>query len=102
MVFILLNLFALPERLCKLLTSIIVTNSELPTFLSKAFSKFYRWHVELIETYRVSLKKLLQQDISYPEFYGDLVYKFKKIIRNPNFFDLFKRILTVSREQVIL
>ena len=28
-----------------------------------------------------------------PEFYVDLVYKFKKIIGNPNFSDLFKRII---------
>ena len=33
----------------------------------------------------------MQQGISNPEFYGDLVYKCKKIIGNPNFFDLFKR-----------
>ena len=35
----------------------------------------------------------MQQGICNPEFYGDLVYKFKKIIRNPNFSDLFKRIV---------
>ena len=46
--------------------------------LSKAFSKFYRRHFELIEKYHVSPKKLMQQGISNPEFYGDLVYKFKK------------------------
>ena len=40
----------------------------------------------------VSLKKLMQQGISNPEFYGDFVYKFKNIIRNSNFSDLFKRI----------
>ena len=33
----------------------------------------------------------MQQCISNPEFNGDLVYKFKKIIGNPNFSDLFKR-----------
>ena len=33
----------------------------------------------------------MQQGISNPEFYGDLVYKFKKTIGNPNFSDLFKR-----------
>ena len=61
--------------------------------LRKAFSKFYRWHLELIEKYHVSLNKLMQQGISNPEFYGDLVYKFKKIIGNPNFSDLFRRIV---------
>ena len=40
----------------------------------------------------------MQQGISNPEFYGDLVYKVKKIIGNPNFRDLF----TVSRERCLL
>ena len=62
--------------------------------LRKAFSKFYRRHFELIEKYHVSLKKnLMQQGICNSEFYGDLVYKFKKIIGNPNFSNLFKRIV---------
>ena len=34
----------------------------------------------------------MQQGICYPEFYGDLVYEFKKIIGNPNFSNLLKRI----------
>ena len=48
--------------------------------LRKAFSKFYRRHFELIDKYHVSLKELMQLGICNPEFYGDLVYKFKKII----------------------
>ena len=39
--------------------------------LRKAFSKFYRRHSALVEKYSVSLKTLLQQGISEPEFYGD-------------------------------
>ena len=42
-------------------------------------------HFKLIEKYHVNLKKLMQQGICNPEFYGDLVYKFKKIIGYPNF-----------------
>ena len=61
--------------------------------LRKAFSKFYRRHFELIEKYHVSPKKLMQQGISNPEFNGDLVYKSKKIIGNPNFSNLLKRIV---------
>ena len=61
--------------------------------LRKAFSKFYHRHFELIEKYHVSLKKLMQLGICSPEFYGDLVYKFKTIIGNPNFSNLFKRII---------
>ena len=44
------------------------------------FSKFYRRHSAFVEKYSVSLKTLLQQGISEPEFYGDLVYKFRKKI----------------------
>ena len=75
---------------------------------AKHFRKFYRGHFELIEKYHVSLKKLMQQGICNPEFYGDLVYKFEKIIGNPNlsfyFYSLiFSNVLyTVSREQGIL
>ena len=39
----------------------------------------------------------MQQGICNPEFYRDLVYKFKKIIENPNFSDLFKRIVNRFR-----
>ena len=47
--------------------------------LRKTFSKFYRRHYELISKYNVGLKTLLSEGISEPEFYGDLVYKFKKL-----------------------
>ena len=50
--------------------------------LRKAFSKFYRRHSELVQKYNVRLRKLLQQGISEPEFYGDLVYRIKKIVGN--------------------
>ena len=33
----------------------------------------------------------MQQGICNPEIYGDLVYKFKKVIGNPNSSNLFKR-----------
>ena len=46
----------------------------------KVFSKLYRRHHELVSKFHVGLKSLLHQGISEPEFYGDLVYKFKKIM----------------------
>ena len=61
--------------------------------IQKAFSKFYHRHSELIVKYKIGLKTLLQQGISEPIFYGDLVYKFKRIVGKPNFKDLFKKIL---------
>ena len=57
--------------------------------IPKAFSKFYHRHSELIVKYNIGLKTLLQQGISEPIFYGDLVYKFKRIVGKPNFSDQF-------------
>ena len=48
---------------------------------------------ELIVKYNIELKTLLQQGISEPVFYGDLVYKFKRIVGKPNFSDQFKKIV---------
>ena len=46
--------------------------------LRKTFSKFYRRHYELVSKFNVGLNTLLHQGLSEPEFYGYLVYKFKK------------------------
>ena len=59
--------------------------------LRKAFSKFYRRHSALLEKYSVSLKTLLQQGISEPEFYGDLVSRFRKIVGKSNFSEQFRK-----------
>ena len=50
--------------------------------IRKAFSKFYRRHFDIVSKYNVGLKTLLPQGLSEPEFYGDFVYKFRKIISN--------------------
>ena len=42
--------------------------------------------------YNVGLKTLLLQGLSEPEFYGDLVYKFRKIIGKNDFAYHFKKI----------
>ena len=61
--------------------------------LRKAFSNFYRQHYELISKFNVGLKSLLHQGLSEPEFYGDLVYKFKKIMGKTDFSDQFRKII---------
>ena len=61
--------------------------------LKKAFSKFYRRHYELISKFNVGLKSFLHQGLSEPEFYGDLVYKFKKIRGMTDFSDQFRKII---------
>ena len=55
------------------------------------FLNFYHRHSELIVKYNIGLKTLLQQGISEPICYGDLVYKFKRIVGKPNFSDQFKK-----------
>ena len=61
--------------------------------LRQGFSKFYRRHSALLEKYSVSLKALLQQDLSEPEFYGDLVYRFRKIVGKSNFSEQFRKLI---------
>ena len=61
--------------------------------LRKAFSKFYRRHFDIVSKYNVGLKTLLLQSLSEPEFYGDLVYKFRKIIGKNDFPYHFKKIV---------
>ena len=62
----------------KALTAKLLRQSYRYFKLRKAFSKFYRRHSALLEKYSVSLKTLLQQGISESEFYGDLVFRFRK------------------------
>ena len=47
--------------------------------LRKTFSKFYHRNLPLISKYNCKLRTLLQQGISHPEYYGDVIYKLKKI-----------------------
>ena len=61
--------------------------------IRKAFSKFYHRHSELIVKNNIGKIFLLQQGILEPIFYGDLVYKFKRSVGNPNFSDQFKKIV---------
>ena len=53
--------------------------------IRKAFSKFYRRHFDIVSKYNFGLNRLLLEGLSEPEFYGDLVYKFRKIIGKNDF-----------------
>ena len=46
-----------------------------------------------MSNYNVGLKTLLLEGLSEPEFYGDLVYKFRKIIGKNDFPYHFKKII---------
>ena len=61
--------------------------------LRKTFSKFYRRRSALLKKYSVSLKTLLQQGILESEFYGDLVYRFRKIVGKSNFSEEFRKLI---------
>ena len=61
--------------------------------LRKTFTKFYNRNLPIISKYKCSLKTLLRQGISHPEFYGDVMYKLRKILGHTYFQKLFiKRI----------
>ena len=73
----------------------------LPNFLGRAiiilnfvrrFRNFIAGTVPC-EKYSVSLKTLLQQGISEPEFYGDLDYRFRKIVGKSNFSEQFRKLI---------
>ena len=47
----------------------------------------------LYQAYNVSLRKLLQQGITEPEFYGDLDYKIRKNVGKSNFSEQFRKLI---------
>ena len=61
--------------------------------LHKAFSKFYRRQSALVAKCNISLKTLLQQGISEPEFCGDLVYRLRKIVGKYSFSEQFRKLI---------
>ena len=52
-------------------------------------------HIQIYRNflYSVSLKTLLQQGITEPEFDGDLVYRFRKIVGKSNFSEQFRKLI---------
>ena len=61
--------------------------------LRQTCSKFYRQHYELVSKFNVGLKTFLRHCLSEPEFYCDLVYKFKEIVGRTDFSDQFRKII---------
>ena len=77
----------------KLLTAKLLNQGYRYLNLRKAFSKFYRLHFDSVSKFNVGLKPLLQQGLSESEFYGDLVYKFRKIYACNDFSNQFRKII---------
>ena len=85
----------------KVLTAKLLRQGNRYFKLRKAFSKFYRRHSALVEKYSVSLKTLLQQGISEPEFYGDLVYRLRKIEGKSNFSEQLRKLINRYKKLAI-
>ena len=53
---------------------------------SKTFGKFYRWYSELLSNFsKISFQENVYEGISHPVFYGDLVYKVRRVKCEANF-----------------
>ena len=78
----------------KLLTQKLLKQGYWYHKLRKTFSKFYKRYYDLIYKFQVGLKSLLRQGLSEPDFYGDLVYKLKKIVGSNNFSAQFIKIIS--------
>ena len=52
--------------------------------------------MKLVSKFNVGLKTLLHQGLSEPEFYGNLVYKFKTNVGRADFSDQFKKLSYVT------
>ena len=64
----------------KLLTQKLLKQGYWYHKLRKTFSKFYRRYYDLISKFQVELKSLLRQGLTEPKFYGDLVYKTRRLL----------------------
>ena len=78
----------------KLLIQKLLKQGYLYHKLRKTFSKLYRRYYDLISKFKIGLKSLLCQWLSEPEFYGDLLYKLKKIVVSNNFSAQFIKIIS--------
>ena len=78
----------------KVLTQKILNQSYQYHKFRKTFSKFYRRYYYLKSKFKVGLKSFLRQGLSEPEFYGDLVYKLKRIVGSNDFSAQFIKIIS--------
>ena len=93
-----LNSFDLLELIAILLTSTLAINCQLRNFLNKTIVivNLAKPFLNFIDDtkFQVGLKSLLRHGLSEPEFYGDLVYKLKKIVGSNNFSAQFIKIIS--------
>ena len=79
----------------KLLTQTLLKQGYRYHELRKTFSNFFRRYFDLISNrFQVGLKSLLCHGLSEPDFYGDLVYKLKKMVGCNYFLTQFIKIIS--------
>ena len=77
----------------KVLTVKLLKQGQRYRKLYNAFSKFHRWHFDLVSKYNVGLKTPRPQGLLEPELFDDLVCKVRKLIGKNNFPYHFKKII---------
>ena len=85
----------------RLLTQKLLKQGYRHLKLRKTFSKFYRRYYDLISKFLSGLKSLLRQGLWEPDFYGDLVYKLKKIVGSNNFSAQFIKIISQYKKDLL-
>ena len=71
-----------------LLTKKLVDQGYLFHKLRKTFTKFYHRNKDILYKYKTNLKSFLNDGISHPEYYSDVIYKMRKIKNSDRFPDL--------------
>ena len=70
------------------------------TSFEKTFGKFFRSYSELLSKFGdISFQEYLSKGISHPVFYGDLVYKLRRVKDTPNFISSGSKIVKPLRRR---
>ena len=82
------------------ITSKLLTQGYRYHKLRKTFGKFFRSYSELLSKFGyISFQEYLSKGISHPVFYGDLVYKLRRVKDTPNFFSSGSKIVKRLRRR---
>ena len=83
------------------ITSKLLTHGYRYHKLRKTFGNFFRSYSELLSKFGdISFQEYLSKGISHPVFYGDLVYKLRRVKDTPNFISSgSKRVKRLRRRQ---
>ena len=82
------------------ITSKLLTQGYRHHKLRKTFGKFFRSYSELLSKFGdISFQEYLSKGISHPVFYGDLVYKLRRVKDTTNFFSSGSQIVKRLRQR---